>query len=63
MNIILKMLIIEKLGSQARFSMIVDEDESTISRVIWGRRKLNNDQRNKWAKALGCKPDDLFPNE
>jgi hypothetical protein len=60
MNRKLKATIYEKFGSQARFSMTVDEDESTISRVIWGRRKLNNDQRNRWARALGCTPNELL---
>jgi hypothetical protein len=62
MNIKMKMLIIEKFGSQANFSMIVNEDESAISRVIWGRRLLNIEQQKKWAKFLGCKPEELFPS-
>ena len=60
MNRELKSLIVKKFGNQANFSMVVDEDESTISRVIWGRRKLNNDQRNRWAKVLGCTPNELL---
>ena len=62
MNKKLKLLIYEKFGSQAEFSMAVEEDESTISRAIRGRRKLNVEQKKKWAKALGCRPDELFPD-
>jgi transcriptional regulator with XRE-family HTH domain len=60
MNKFLKLKIIEKFGSQAEFSMVVKEDESTISRVLRGRRKLRPDDRKKWAKVLGCLPEDIF---
>jgi plasmid maintenance system antidote protein VapI len=60
MNRKLKAIIYEKFGSQAEFSMVVEEDESAISRIIRGRRKLNNDQRNRWARALGCTPNELL---
>ena len=62
MNRKLKTIIYEKFGSQAEFSMVVKEDESTISRVIRGRRKLNDEQMKNWAKALGCGVDELFPD-
>ena len=60
MNKFLKLKIIEQFGSQAEFSMAVKEDESTISRVLRGRRKLRPDDRKKWAKVLGCLPQDIF---
>ena len=60
MNRQLKLKIVERFGSQAKFSMAVKEDESTISRVLRGRRKLRPDDKNKWAKVLGCLPEDLF---
>jgi len=60
MNKKLKVLIFERFGSQAEFSMAIKEDESTISRVIRGRRKLNDDRMNKWAEALGCRPDEFL---
>ncbi|MBU4186117.1 MAG: helix-turn-helix domain-containing protein [Proteobacteria bacterium] len=60
MNLELKAMVIKKFGSQAEFSMVINEDESTISRVIKGRRRLNDEQKNKWADALGCKPNEIF---
>lgn len=59
MNKFLKLKIIEKFGTQAEFSMAVKEDESTISRVLRGRRKLRPDDRKKWAKVLGCRSKDI----
>lgn len=61
MNRKLKVAIIEKFGSQADFSMVIEDDESVISRVIRGRRRLSADKQKIWADALGCKRDDLFP--
>jgi hypothetical protein len=63
MNKILRFKIIEKFGSQAEFSMAVKEDESTISRVLRGRRKLRKDAKKKWAKVLGCLPEEIFGND
>ena len=63
MNRKLKAIIYEKFGSQAEFSMAVEEDESAISRVIRGRRKLNMEQKKNWANALDCGADELFPYE
>jgi len=60
MNKNLKLKIIEKFGSQAEFSTIVNEDESVISRVINGRRKLSPKRQKKWAKVLECYIRDLF---
>ena len=60
MNLKLKAMIIKKFGSQAEFSMVIKKDESTISRVIRGRRKLNDKQKNIWAKALRCEPNEIF---
>ena len=56
----LKFRIIREHGSQANFAMAVREDESTISRVIHGRRSLPANKREKWAEALKCKPQELF---
>jgi hypothetical protein len=60
MNNKLKFKIIEKFGSQAEFSSVVDEDESAISRIINGRRKLHHQRQRKWANALKCKVTDIF---
>ena len=51
MNRKLKLKIVELYGTQADFSMAVEEDESTISRVIRGRRKLTPETEKKMG---GC---------
>ena len=63
MNKFLKLKIIERFGSQAEFSMAVNQDESVISRVIRGRRELSAGIKQKWADALGCKPEDIFKDD
>jgi transcriptional regulator with XRE-family HTH domain len=59
MNKKLKAMIVKRFGSQAEFSMAIKEDESTISRVIRGRRQLSYGQMKEWATVLGCDPDDI----
>ena len=60
MNKKLKLKIIEQFGSQAEFSTAVDEDESTISRIINGRRTLSAERQETWACVLKCKVNDIF---
>ena len=60
MNKKLKARIIEKFGSQADFAQAIQVDETLVSRIVRGRRILASDVQKKWAKALGCKPKDLF---
>lgn len=63
MNLSLKFKILEKFPSQADFAQAVDADESTVSRIIRGRRTLDPKKQILWAKALGCKPKDIFSSE
>ena len=39
-NLILKLLILEKFGSQANFAQTVGADEGLVSRIVHGRRFL-----------------------
>jgi transcriptional regulator with XRE-family HTH domain len=48
----LRILINEKFGTQSDFAMKVHGDESFISRVVNGRRKLSKQQAEVWAKVL-----------
>lgn len=59
-NKILKARIIEKYGSQADFAQAMQTDETLVSRIVRGRRILTSEVQKEWAKALGCKPKDLF---
>lgn len=63
MNLSLKFKILEKFSSQANFAQVVKADESTVSRIIRGRRTLDPELQLIWAKALGCNPKDIFSNE
>jgi plasmid maintenance system antidote protein VapI len=63
MNKKLKAKIIEKFGTQAEFAQAIKTDETIISRIIRGRRTLDSDKQFIWAKALGCKPKDIFADE
>ena len=63
MNLSLKFKILEQFPSQADFAQAIDADESTVSRIIRGRRRLDPAKQLIWAKALGCKPKDIFEDE
>jgi plasmid maintenance system antidote protein VapI len=63
MNKILKAKIVERFGTQADFAEAIDTDETIISRIIRGRRQLDTVKQLIWAKALGCKPKDIFEDE
>lgn len=63
MNKKLKAKIFEKFGTQGDFAQAVSVDETFVSKIIRGRRKLDPDKRFIWAKALGCKPKDIFTDE
>lgn len=60
MNRKLKAKIIEKYGSQFKFAQVINEHESNVSRVVRNRRKLAPEAEKRWAKKLGCKPQDVF---
>jgi hypothetical protein len=63
MNKKLKAKIIERYGTQADFAEAIDTDETIISRVVRGRRKLKPSFQRIWADALRCKPKDIFADE
>ena len=52
--------IIQKFGSQWKFATAINVQESIVSKVLNGRRKLDQDGKKTWARALDCKPEDLF---
>jgi hypothetical protein len=59
----LKAKIIEEYGTQVDFADAIDADETFVSRVVRGRRNLDPKSQFSWAKALGCKPKDIFSDE
>lgn len=60
MNRKLKGKIVEVFGSQTNFAMKIGEDETYVSRVINGRRNLDEKQQRHWAKVLKVNHEDLF---
>ena len=63
MNWDLKMKIIERFRSQANFAKEIHTDETLVSRVVRGRRKLKPAIQRLWADALQCKTRDIFADE
>lgn len=62
MNWKLKSQIVEKYGTQADFAQAVGEDDSFISRIVRGRRKLSPDKAEAWSKLLDLAREDLLDN-
>jgi hypothetical protein len=63
MNKKLKAKIIENFGTQADFAQVIKADESTVSRVIRGRRTLNLEGQKTWVKALSADQNELFDHQ
>jgi transcriptional regulator with XRE-family HTH domain len=61
MNNKLKSLIVLKYGTQGDFAENVKVMESTVSRVVRGRRSLSVAEQHRWAERLGCAVEDIFP--
>ena len=59
-NFKLRGRIISTYGTQADFAQTVKEDETVVSRIIRGRRNLDQKRQKVWAKALNCKVSDIF---
>ena len=59
----LKAKIFEKFGTQGDFAQAVNVDETIVSKIIRGRRKLDFKKQSIWAAALRCKPKDIFADE
>jgi hypothetical protein len=62
MNKRLKAQIILRFGSQADFAQVVGDSQTIISEVIRNRRRLSDTKAVEWALALGCHPDEIFPD-
>lgn len=60
MNLKLKAKIIEKFGKMIDFSKKVGMTEQAVSRIVTGRQALPGSEKEKWAKFLECKIDEIF---
>ncbi len=63
MNRELKAAIIRRYGAQYPFAAALGIREATVSAVIRGRYTLNDEKKQKWADALGCKPFEIFERD
>lgn len=63
MNKNLKAEIIRQFGSQAEFALKAGIEEAVISRVIHGRRQLDEAEQNRWAKLLKVQPERVFGSD
>jgi hypothetical protein len=59
-NLKLKGAIYSRFPSQVDFAVVAKEDETLVSRVVQGRRRLPVERQEKWASLLGHKRKDLF---
>jgi|APSaa5957512622_1039677.scaffolds.fasta_scaffold61531_3 transcriptional regulator with XRE-family HTH domain len=48
---------------QRDFAQLVGDHESIVSRIVNGVWNPDEIRKIRYAKALGHKPEDLFPNE
>ena len=63
MNRKLKAQIFLHFGSQQAFAFKIQEDESYVSKVAHGWRTPDSEKKARWAQALKCEVDDIFPAE
>jgi len=56
----LKNKIQEVYKSQVAFAFEIKEQDSFVSKVVRGWRQIPEERQEKWAKALGCRPDEIF---
>ena len=57
----LRLKIIERFDNQANFAQFLGTDESRISRILQGRKKLRPDESENWKKVLNCDFEVLEP--
>jgi plasmid maintenance system antidote protein VapI len=54
-----QLVILHRFPTQADFAQAAGVDETIVSRVVRGRRKLTTEQAAQWAAVLNCKPKTL----
>jgi transcriptional regulator with XRE-family HTH domain len=59
-NLKLKMKILEKYQRQGDLAKAIDLNECSLSRIVHERREPFPDEAQAIAKALNCKPEELF---
>jgi plasmid maintenance system antidote protein VapI len=57
----LKAQIVLKFGTQHEFGRAVGVQQKIISEIIHGHRPISPQRKLKWAIALGCSVEEIFP--
>jgi transcriptional regulator with XRE-family HTH domain len=60
MNKDLKAAIFKEFGTQGDFAQAINVDETLVSKIVRGRRKLDQEKQLVWAEALNSTPKELF---
>jgi transcriptional regulator with XRE-family HTH domain len=60
MNKVLIARMVEKYGTQSDFAHALGIREGVVSQVIHGRRTLQDEEKQRWARALGAEFGELF---
>jgi len=55
-------MILEKFRYQSDFAQAVGISEDRLSRLIRGRKRPNETDKLRIAKALEVRPEEIFPN-
>lgn len=63
MNFNLKKRILETYRTQSDFARIAKISEAVVSRAIRERIDLTEEEKQRWAVLLRCKPDDVFEED
>jgi transcriptional regulator with XRE-family HTH domain len=63
LNLALKTAILASGKQQKRIARDTRIDETTLSHIVRGRREATEKEREKLARALGRRIDELFPSQ
>lgn len=56
----LKIRIIEVFGNNTRFADELGINDQTVSRVITGRKFLDQEEKEAWSGLLKCEVEEIF---
>ncbi len=60
MNRKLKAAIVQAYGTQSDFAQAMRCPEAVVSKVVRGRRSLDEEEQTRWAQALAASKEELF---
>ena len=60
---LIKSKIFLNYGTQSDFALAIGMDETLVSKIIRGRRKLDPEKQRAWARALNTTRKQIFGQE